>query len=410
MMLFFNVKSASEARRLFDRPVPRLPTERVNLGEAVGRVTCSDVRSLVDLPEFRRAVVDGFAVHAADTFGASSGLPSYLKVAGEVLMGAAPDFGLIPGHAVRISTGGMLPEGADAIVMVEYTDSTADDLVEIFRPAAPGEGWVDVGDDLRAGALLVREGRRLRPQDLAALAGAGIGELEVYRRPRVAVLPTGDEIVPQDAVPAPGQVRDMNSTALAAAVARGGGDARPYPIVPDDPSALRSALERALAESDLVLIAGGSSVGTRDWTLDTLLALAGAELLLHGVAIRPGKPVILVAAGEKLLVGLPGNPVSALVVFDAFVRPYLQRLTGEIRSLPAGALVTARLTRNCASDPGKEDYVRVRLTDHASGFLAEPLLGKSTLIMTLVEADGMIVIPENVEGLEEGESVEVRLF
>lgn len=409
-MLFFNVKSASEARALFDRPVPRLPCEHLTLGEAVGRVTCSDIRSPLALPEFRRAVVDGFAVRASDTFGASPGLPSYLRRAGEVFVGAAADVQLAPGHAVKIATGGMLPDGADAVVMVEYTDTAGEDLVEIFRPAAPGEGWVEVGDDIGAGDLLVPAGRRLRPQDLAALAGAGVCQVEVYRRPRVAVLPTGDEIVPPDAAPAPGQVRDMNSAALAAAVERVGGEPRSYPIVRDDPSALRSALEHAFSESDLVLVAGGSSVGTRDWTLDTLLALTGAELLLHGVAIRPGKPVILVAVGDRLLVGLPGNPVSALVVFDAFVRPYLRRLTGEERALPPGALITARLTRNCASDPGKEDYVRVRLSEDESGYLAEPLLGKSTLIMTLVDADGMIVIPENAEGLEAGENVEVRLF
>jgi molybdopterin molybdotransferase len=409
-MLFFHVKSAAEARALLNRPTPALAVEAVSVAAAAGRVAARDVLSPVDLPEFPRAVVDGYAVRAADTFGASSGLPAYLKLSGEVLMGKASEAPVLPGETIRIATGGMTPQGADAVVMVEYTEAVGDALVEIFRPAAPGEGMVQVGDDLKQGDLLAPRGRRLRPQDIAAFAGAGVLEVEVFRRPHVAVIPTGDEIVPSEQRPGPGRIRDMNTPALSAALAESGCEARPYPIVPDERDALQATVTDALAATDLVLIAGGSSVGARDWTLEVLLSLPGAELLLHGVSIRPGKPVILVAVGEKLLVGLPGNPVSALVVFDQFVRPYLRRLSGEERSLPAGSRVRARLSRSYASDAGKEDYVRVRVLPDGAGFRAEPLLGKSTLIMTLVAADGLVVVPENVEGLEEGEEVEVLLF
>ncbi len=409
-MLFFNVKSAEEARKILRRAVPELPTERLPAARAVGRVLARDAVSPIALPEFPRAVVDGYAVRAHDTFGASAGMPAYLRVTGEVLMGRPADAPLGAGEAVRIATGGMLPEGADAVVMVEYTDQPAPDLVEIQRAAAPGEGMVQVGDDLAAGARIAPRGRRLRPQDLGALAGVGITEVEAYALPRVAVIPTGDEIVSPEEEPGRGQVRDINTTALLAAVTQSGGAGRAYPIVPDDPDALRAVVSEALASADLVLIAGGSSVGARDWTLDVLLALPGAELLIHGVAIRPGKPVIVVAAGEKLLVGLPGNPVSALVVFDELVAPYLRRLSGEARELPAGPRLRAILTRSYASDAGKEDYVRVRVTREGEAWRAEPLLGKSTLLMTLVEADGLVTVPQGVEGLEAGTEVEVRLF
>ena len=328
-MFFFHVKCPSEARRLLDRPVPHPAVERVPLAAARGRVAARTIAAPHDLPEFDRAVVDGYAVRAGDTFGASPGLPAYLNIAGEVLMGQGTGLCLAAGQAVRIATGGMLPQGADAVVMIEYTERLAEGMIEVTRPAAPGEHLVRRGDDIRAGEPLILAGRRLRPHDLGALAGLGIVEIEVFARPRVALLPTGDEIVPPEATPGPGQVRDVNTTALAAAVGAAGGVPVCLPIVPDEPERLREALAAALAASDLVLISGGSSVGARDGTLDALLSFPDSELLLHGIAIRPGKPVIAVRIGERLLFGLPGNPVSALIVFDQFVRPHLRRLGGE---------------------------------------------------------------------------------
>ncbi len=408
-MQFFNVKPPSEVRTILLRVPPHLEAESVPVTEAAGRVTAADVPAPADLPEFPRAAVDGFAVRAQDTFGATPGLPALLTVTGEVLMGQPAGEPVAAGGAVRIATGGMVPDGADAVVMIEQTDLVDERTLEVFRPAAPGDGMVRRGDDVAMGERIVSAGRRLRPQDVGALCAAGVTEVAVFRRPRVAILPTGDEVVPQDRVPGPGQVRDVNGPALAAAVAEAGGEPRRYPVVPDDPAQLRAAVERALSETDLVLLAGGSSVGARDWTLEVLLGLPGAELLVHGVAIRPGKPVILVAIGARLLVGLPGNPVSALIVFRRFIRPYLCRLAGERGSL-APAAVRARLARSVASDAGKEDYVRVRLAGREGEWSAEPLLGKSTLIAPLVEADGLVVIPQGVEGLEAGAAVEVELF
>jgi molybdopterin molybdotransferase len=435
-MRFFQVKSPSEARRLLDREVPLPGVETVPLPAARDRVLARGIVAPHDLPEFDRAVVDGYAVRAADTFGASPGQPAYLTVVGEVLMGQAAAVTVGRCEAVRIATGGMIPAGADAVVMIEYTQTLADGMIEVTRPAAPGEHAVRRGDDVRAGELLVPQGRRLRPHDLGALAGLGFGTVEVFVRPCVALLPTGDEIVPVEATPGPGQVRDVNTTALAAAVEAAGGVPAPLPIVPDEPARLRAALADALACADLVLISGGSSVGARDGTLDALLSFPDSELLLHGIAIRPGKPVIAVRIGPRILFGLPGNPVSALVVFDQFVRPHLRRLAGEgvhhpqssaddsaghrtpnaEPLLPTAPCLVAVLAANVASDPGKEDYVRVRLrwesVDGPDGglWVAEPVLGKSALIATMVEADGMVVVPEGVEGIEAGETVAVELF
>ncbi len=440
-MLFFQVKSPAEARRLLARPGAPLLPETVTLREGLGRVTASVIRSPIDLPEFDRSVVDGFAVRAADTFGASPGLPALLHVVGEILMGQGTALSLGTGEAARVPTGGVLPAGADAVVMVEYTDAVDAETIEASRPAAPGENVVRRGDDVQRDAILLPAGHRIRPQDLGALAGVGIADISVFRRPRVAILPTGDEIVPPEAVPGPGEVRDINSVALAAAVQEAGGEALSYRIVRDEPERLRDAVARALGELDLVLVAGGSSVGTRDWTLEVLLQFPGAELLLHGVAIRPGKPLIAVSipwaapgrwlpapsdgsrepaadtgSEATLVIGLPGNPVSALVVFQQFVRPVLRsRLSapGTGNWEPgAGATrrVPAMMRTSCASDAGKEDYVRVRLREEGGRLVAEPVMGKSALIMPLVQADGLVRIPEGVEGVEAGEAVTVELF
>jgi molybdopterin molybdotransferase len=410
------------------------------VSEAVGRVLATEVRSPIDLPEFDRSVVDGYAVRAADTFGASPGLPALIRVIGEIPMGKGTDLSLETGEAARIATGGMLPAGADAVVMVEFTEAVDPTTVEVTRPVAPGENLVRRGDDVRRGVTILPRGRRLRAPDCGALAGVGVTQVDVYCRPRVAVIPTGDEIVPPHTSPGPGQVRDINTTALTAALLEAGATPFPTAIVRDEPELLRATVAQALAGTDLVLIAGGSSVGTRDWTLEVLLSFPMAELLFHGIAVRPGKPVIAVAIGERLVIGLPGNPVSALLVFHQFVRDVIARLAGETapgswllapgswpdvpsqepgaRSQEPGARsrlqarsrLAARMATSCASDAGKEDHVRVRLRWEENERIAEPILGKSALIMPLVQADGLVVIPEGVEGIEAGEAVEVELF
>ncbi len=407
---FFRLKTREEVLALYSRFAP-VEAETVPLAEARGRVLARDLAAPETLPAFPRAAMDGYAVRAADTFGATPGLPQYLELAGEVAMGEAPGLTLAPGQAARLPTGGMLPGGADAVVMVEYAAELPDGTVEVRRPVAPGENVVRPGEDVRAGEVLLMAGRRLKPQDLGLLAALGVGEVTVYRRPRVAVLSSGNEIVPLSASPGPGQVRDANAYLTLAQVEEAGGLPAYVGIVPDDAEALSAALAAALPRADLLLISGGSSVGARDLTLAALQSLPEAEVLVHGVAIRPGKPTILAAAAGIPVLGLPGHPASAAIVMQVLGRPLVARLGGAQEASPAwGGRVLARLSRNLAGATGREDFVRVRLRPEGETLWADPLLGPSALLSPLVKSDGLVTIPLGQEGIFQGELVEVELF
>lgn len=407
---FFRLQTRQEVLALYPRFAP-VGTEDVDLAGAVGRVLAGPVAAPEDVPGFLRASMDGYAVRAQDTFGASVGAPQYLEIKGEVPMGAVPERGVAPGEALRVPTGAMLPAGADAVVMLEYTAEHPDKTLEVRRAVAPGENVLQPGEDVGAGEPLFAAGARLRPQDIGLLAALGVTRLTVPRRPRVAILSSGDEIVPIDQKPAPGQVRDANAYLAAAQVQAWGGLPLIHGIIPDDFPALRAALAAALIEADLILISGGSSVGVRDLTLAAIQDLPGAEVLVHGVAIRPGKPTILAAAGAgKPLLGLPGHPASAAVVMEVLGRPLLEQLAGLKLQASWGRTVAASLSRNLAGASGREDYVRVRLRPEGDTLWAEPVLGPSGLISPLVKSDGLVMIPLGVEGLFKGEQVAVQLF
>jgi len=412
MIEFFRLQTRSEVLALYPRFSP-VGTEDVDLAAAVGRVLAGVINAPEAVPSFLRATMDGYAVCARDTFGASAGAPQYLEIKGEVDMGAVPERGVGPGEALRVPTGAMLPVGADAVVMIEYTAEHPDKTLEVRRAVAPGENVLTPGEDVRAGEPLFAAGARLRPQDIGLLAALGITRLTVPRRPRVAILSSGDEIVAIDQRPGPGQVRDANAYLAAAQVQAWGGLASIKGIIPDDFDALRAALAAALAEADLILISGGSSVGVRDLTLSAIQDLPASEILVHGVAIRPGKPTILAAVGEngvQPLLGLPGHPASAVVVMEVLGRPLLEHLAGLKPQALWGRTVAASLSRNLAGASGREDYVRVRLRREGDTLWAEPVLGPSGLLSPLVKSDGLVMIPLGVEGLFKGEQVEVRLF
>ena len=387
-----------------------LPVEPIRLTAAVGRVLAEDIEADLDIPGFSRATMDGYAVQGASTFGASEGNPAFLKVVGSVDMGVMPDVAIGPGEAVRIATGGMLPDGSDAVVMVEHTETIDADTIEAYKSAAPGQHVIARGDDMRAAQRVLQRGQPLRPQDIGLLAAAGRSQFDVFQQPRVGILSTGDEVVPVEAVPSPGQIRDVNSAALAAFIRAAGGIPQAYGIVPDDYEALLETCRQALAANDMVLISGGSSVGTRDFTIDVLQALEDAEILVHGVSIRPGKPTILARGGGKPVWGLPGHVTSAMVVFAVLVRPLLEHLGGRAPRFRRRVHVPARLTRNLASVQGRVDYVRVRLVPAAGGLEADPVLGKSGLIRTMAAADGLLCIDANAEGLDGGAVIPVELF
>jgi len=387
-------------------------TETVATVRARGRVLAEDLYSQVDLPHFHRAAMDGYAVISKDTFGASQSLPAYLKLAGVVEMGKEATQPLTKGDAIRISTGGMMPPGADAVVMVEYTDETDGGLVEIHRGVSPWQNVIQIGDDIKKGEPVFSHGRRLRGHDLGALTGVGISSITVYKRPRIALISTGDEIVDADVDPRPGQVRNINQHSLAGLIEEVGGTLKDWGVIRDDREQLTKAIGEALAWADLVLLSGGSSMGAKDIALETILSFPDAEFIFHGISIAPGKPTIFAKACGKPILGLPGYPVSALVIFDLFGAPMLRRLGGEnLAALQSFTrTLRAKLKTNIASQIGREDYVRVTLEQQVEGYVATPLPSKSGAIFTLVKADGMVRIELNRDGLEQGDEVEVILF
>ncbi len=387
----------------------RAASEDAPASEALGRVTAAPILAPHPLPAFARTTVDGYAVRCVDTFGASESLPAYLQVVGEVPMGAAAGYVLGAGQCALIHTGGMLPEGADAVVMVEHTQAARQDEVEILRSAARGENVLLVGEDVSAGELVIPAGVRLRPAEIGGLMALGITRLSLARRPRLAILSSGDEVVPPEQEPGPGQVRDVNAYTLSALAQASGAVPVRCGILPDRAPEMLAAAQRSLAESDALVITAGSSASARDLTAQVINALGQPGVLVHGVNVRPGKPTILAVCDGKPVIGLPGNPVSALVIATLFVVPVIEKLLGLDTPRPQAA-VPARLSLNLPSQAGREDWVPVRLVAAPGGAMAEPVFGKSNLIFSLARADGLVRIPADVTGLAAGEQVIVFLI
>src|SRR3954462_2933836 len=402
---FFAVRTVAETLAGF-RPARRTATETVALEDAHRRVPAEAVRAPHDLPGFARSTVDGYAVRAGDTYGASEGLRSYLDVTAAVAMGRSPQGVVAPATAFATPTGGVLPEGADAVVMVEHTQEAMAGTIEVVRPAAPGDGTVRADEDARAGAELVPAGRPLRAQDLGLLAAAGVTSVRVHARPRVAIVSTGDEVVPPaTAALEVGQVRDASAVALAALVRDAGGEPDPRGIVPDDRDALEAVLRAAVATCDVVVVSAGSSVGARDETATVVAELGEPGIWTHGIALRPGKPTLLAEAGDIPVIGLPGNPRSALVVFRLVGMPVV-RLVGGMTDPPPEPSVRARLERDLPSAAGRLDVVQVAVRDG----VARPLFGASALLSILTAADGYVVVPDDATGLGAGPEVDVTLY
>ncbi|UCD97405.1 MAG: molybdopterin molybdotransferase MoeA [Chloroflexota bacterium] len=400
----------------FLEQIPRqVESEVIEVKSALGRVAVNDVHAPHSLPAFHRSTVDGYAVIASDTHGASDSQPVYLVQIEEIKMGESPDFTLLTTQCGLIHTGGMLPKGSDAVVMLENTQVARPGEIEILRAVAEGENVIKVGEDIAAGAVVVAGGTLLRAAEIGGLLALGITELQVARRPRVGIISSGDEIIPPESVPNPGQVRDINSYSLSALVEQAGGVPQRYGIIPDDYEKLRGGLERAIDENNMVVITAGSSASSRDLTAQVINSLGGPGVITHGVNIRPGKPTILAGcqpAGVdwiKPVIGLPGNPVSALVIGILFVEPVINFLHGQDYLRPRGRL-EAKLAINLASKAGREDWVPVKILPVENGFSAEPIFGKSNLIFTLCRADGLLHIPPHSTGLNAGEIAEVMLL
>lgn len=408
--IFFQIVTPAEAlARLFEHLPAGPRRERINLDDALSRVTATPLVSPENSPAFARSAMDGYAVRAADTYGASEALPAFLTVDGEVPMGAAATRPVKRGTAQLIHTGGMLPAQADAVVMVEYTQPVDETSVEILRPAAPGQHVIQAGEDLAAGDVLLPAGHQLRAQDLGVLAALGITKIDAAVCPVVGVLSSGDEIVPANATPAPGQVRDVNATTLSALARQAGAHVREFGVAPDDRTELERLTRAALAACDLVIISAGSSVSTRDMTANVIDSLGHPGVLVHGIAVKPGKPTIVAVADGKPVFGLPGNPVSAMVVFGLVVVPTIRRLLGAGPGDDPPRR-RARLARSLASQTGRIDFVPAALHQRDDELWATPVLGPSNLIATLVRASGLIRIPLDAGGLPEGAWVDIETF
>jgi len=408
--LFFKVKKTEEVLEIIDGFGP-VGNASVPLERAFGRILCRDIVSPEDLPGFPRSSMDGYAVRAKDTFGATESLPAFLDVSGEVLMGQVPKAKVNPGQAVRISTGGMVPEGADSVVMIEYCHVLDEKTIEVSRALSPQENIIQFNDDIKKEARVLARGSVLRPQDLGAMAGLGISEAPVYKKPRIAILSTGDEVIPVNQSPGPGQVRDINTHTLSAFCEQRGAEPIPLGLCPDDFDKLRELVEQGLREADSVWISGGSSVGTRDLTVKVFESFDPMEILVHGISISPGKPTIIARSGSRAIFGLPGHTASAMVVAEVFLTPFLAKLAGKVNPFKGGhGIIKAKLSRNIESASGRDDYIRVRLIKAGEGWVAEPIYGKSGLISTLVEADGLVRVDRNTEGLYANQIVQVMVL
>lgn len=399
---FLQVVSFNQAIHRLGEALGRQGQEECPLKICRGRVLSCPIESPEDMPGFNRATVDGYAVRALDSFGASESLPAFFKCIGSVPMGDAPAFALGSGDCAWIPTGGMLPVGSNAALMVEYTEKLGDDTVLAYRPVSPGENVMHQGEDIASKASLFPTGHVLRPQDIGLLASLGICSVPVFKPYKVGIISSGDEVIPIQHYPLPGQVRDVNSYSLAAAVAEMGHNPQVYPLVGDDARQLQEMVARSLENHDITLLSGGSSVGIADLTLDVLLSFPGAELLFHGLSVKPGKPTLAVRIENRLVIGLPGHPVSALMMFKVIAQPLLDAR----KPYP----VYARLTQNIASQPGRDDFVPVSLLDEAGQWTARPLLGKSGLMGILSRADGFIHIAAVEQGLIGGDICRVSLF
>jgi molybdopterin molybdotransferase len=441
---FFHVRTSDEAKKILVNawnPEP-LGEEVIPITQALGRITAESLMSSEDIPPFHRSTIDGFAVRAKDTFGASEALPAILKITGEVEMGHLPKEPILTGQTARIWTGGTLPEGTDACVMIEYTHLADEETVLIEKPVAPGENVIRKGEDMEKGRLVFEAGRVLRPFEIGAMAALGHTAATVVKRPKIAIISTGDEIILPHKTPGPGQIRDINTYSLAASALATGALPFTLGIAGDGYTKVSEKVERGLSSANIVVVSGGSSVGARDVVVNVLEDLGPPGVLVHGVAMKPGKPLIMSICQGKPVFGLPGHPVSALTTFDVFVKFAIRHLYNQsllkgntdgldtMSNIPGDGTpgrigqdssgqhgypshplsVKAILSRNISSAPGREDHIRVKLRIEGNDVFADPVLGKSGLISILVDSHGEIVVPVHSEGLKKGTLVDVRIY
>ena len=398
-----HVKTPEEVLALIETEFAQVTgTELVSLPAAMGRVLAEDIAATEYVPDFDRSTVDGYAVRARDTFGCTDSIPAILPLQGEVFMGEGAEFRLNPEECVAVPTGGAIPRGADSVVMVEYTEDYGDGTIGISKSVAPGQNMIFRGDDVYPGKVILQKGRVLSSQDIGALAAIGQVQVPVSRKLTVGILSTGDELVPPEVTPKAGQVRNVNGPMLEAMLGAFGVETINYGIVIDDEAMLSATVTKAVGECDAVLLSGGSSVGVKDAACRIIESMG--TLLLHGIAIKPGKPTILGKAGVKPLVGLPGHPVAAYFITKLFVLPLLSKLSGRKQEVYT---TTAKVTESISANHGRAQYQCCRLERKDGQLYAHPIRGKSGLITTLAGADGYFCIDRDCEGLPRYAEIQV---
>lgn len=409
-MRLLKVDTLQEAREKLLKAAAGKPlkTEKVHFASSLGRVLAEDMKAEENIPGFRRSTVDGYAVRATDTQGVTESIPVFLDVIETVAMGAAPTKAVGPGQAIYVPTGGMVPEGADAMVMIEFCEKFDETSIAVYDPVSPGRNVVTIGEDIAKGSGFLSKGQVIRPQEVGVLASAGVFEPEVFASWKVTVISTGDELVGGEAAPEKGQIRDINTYSVSAAAARLGFEVIGTKVLKDDEALIEATVKEAMAVSDLVVVSGGSSQGEKDHTADVMDRLSGGGVFTHGIALKPGKPTILGYDGvsETVLVGLPGHPAAAMMVFELMIGWLWRTLTGQ-KERP---MVVAEITENVAAAGGRATCQLVELADEDGVYKAVPIFGKSGLMTTLTRADGYVLIETNEEGLKEGKQVKVRLF
>jgi molybdopterin molybdotransferase len=422
------LKTVNEARELLGK-IGLMGTESIEVTKSLDRFVATDVISPEDLPSFDKSMMDGYAVRAEDTFGASEENPIFLNLIGEIRIGEIPKKEVKRGQAIKINTGAMMPKRTNSVEMLEYVDpvrsktpgaSASDEhrrtsngvevkgkRIKIWKALTPGENVAQRGEDIKKGEVLLAKGHRIRPQDIGALSGLGITKIKVFKRPKVAIIPTGDELVEPKRKPESGEIRDMNTYSLSAQIKKCGGEPISFGIIRDNPEILKEKIEKALSKADMVLISGGSSVGAYDLTLKVMNSLTKGKVLTQGVAIKPGKPTIIAKVGNKVIFGLPGNPVSVMIVFRKIVEPTILAMINATETV---RVVNAQLARTVTSSTGREEFIRVRLEEKERELIAIPLHRGSANIVSLVKADGLLKIPRLSEGIEKDQIVEVELW
>ena len=391
-----NVISLEDAKKIVSKFSLDTSEELVNLSDACDRICSQDVLSSENLPPFDRSTMDGFALCASDTFGAGSAIPAMLTVKGEVAMGKPSLLTTNGGECVKIPTGGMLPQGANAVIPIEYTEAGIDGFCYVFKSVAPFENVTKTGDDIKKGSVILSAGEIITPAAIASIAAAGINQITVKRKIQIGIISTGDELVPHTSEIQNGEIRDINSVMLSALLRKNGADTKAYGIIPDDYAALESAVKIATSENDTVIISGGSSAGEKDNTHPVIAALG--EVFCHGIAIKPGKPTIIGQIEGKPVFGLPGHPAAAYFTANELIVPLISKKTVQRKN--------ARLISNISSNNGRTEFVCVKFTENG----VKPVLAKSGIISALAQSDGYIIIDRNTEGLAAGTKVEVFEF